>query len=453
MTNTYPSLYTPRTVDEVVAHAKQVYPRWIAHAERWIAHYENRIAYERAMLNEQGGTAADKFAVEVGGEVLIGGTWYTVTRVNKSGGAISSVTTNARYVRVRGIEEVQDYRAPSAEEAAKVKAATKLPPLVNYPGEGFAHMTKAEFDRISKDYRGTAKKAATEASGAHRVRSTLGVFAFPDAKDSNKRHVYHGVYITDAKRVDPPAPAAAEPVEALRTSTPAPACLEAAAPVEPQLADPVQTQPDPMPEPAESDPAPAAKADRAEEFRAMKEQLRQGVQTVSAPQLFPTPPTLAERMADLANIQPGDRVLEPSAGTGRLLGAFGGRMFGHNPERGEVVAVEIVPALAQRLRTAFPLTAVHCGDFLECGEELGKFDAVIMNPPFANAQDIAHIKHARTLLAPGGVVVAICANGPRQNDQLRPLVHECGGMWEPLPAGTFEDSGTSVNTVLLTLHG
>ena len=32
-------------------------------------------------------------------------------------------------------------------------------------------------------------------------------------------------------------------------------------------------------------------------------------------------------MVDLADIQPGDRVLEPSAGTGMLLGAMGGRMF------------------------------------------------------------------------------------------------------------------------------
>jgi len=74
-----------------------------------------------------------------------------------------------------------------------------------------------------------------------------------------------------------------------------------------------------------------------------------------------------------------------------------------------------------------------------------------MNPPFANAQDIEHIQHAFSLLKVRGRLVAICANGPRQNDRLRPFVEELGGTWEVLPADTFKASGTSVNTVLLWL--
>jgi 16S rRNA G1207 methylase RsmC len=72
-----------------------------------------------------------------------------------------------------------------------------------------------------------------------------------------------------------------------------------------------------------------------------------------------------------------------------------------------------------------------------------------MNPPFVNAQDVAHILHARTMLRPGGRMAAICADGPRQQTTLRPLVEACGGIWEELPAGTFE--GTNVRAVLLTL--
>ena len=47
-----------------------------------------------------------------------------------------------------------------------------------------------------------------------------------------------------------------------------------------------------------------------------------GVQVVIAPQLFPTPPELADRMVALADIRPGQQVLEPSAGnpgTGHLV--------------------------------------------------------------------------------------------------------------------------------------
>ena len=90
------------------------------------------------------------------------------------------------------------------------------------------------------------------------------------------------------------------------------------------------------------------------------------------------------------------------------------------------------------------------GDFLECFG-LGKFPRIVMNPPFANGDDIKHITHALRCLAPGGRLVALCANGPRQSAQLRPIVEEHGGTWEELPADTFQAVGTSVRTVLLTV--
>lgn len=48
------TIYAPRTLQEVIDQAKKAYPRRIAHNNRWIEHYQNRIAYETAMLNEQG---------------------------------------------------------------------------------------------------------------------------------------------------------------------------------------------------------------------------------------------------------------------------------------------------------------------------------------------------------------------------------------------------------------
>jgi len=72
------------------------------------------------------------------------------------------------------------------------------------------------------------------------------------------------------------------------------------------------------------------------------------------------------------------------------------------------------------------------------------FDAVLMNPPFVQGADIAHIKHALTMLKPGGRLVALCANGPRQNASLRPMVEARGGEWEELPADTFKEEGTGV---------
>jgi 16S rRNA G1207 methylase RsmC len=153
-------------------------------------------------------------------------------------------------------------------------------------------------------------------------------------------------------------------------------------------------------------------------------------------------------MAKLLEVKPGHRVLEPSAGTGVLLGALGGSFWGNTPEtQARPVAVEINNGLCDNLRRAFPLTDVICSDFLEFKPEFMRFDKIVANPPFSFGSDILHINHALTMLKPGGRLVAICAGGPRQEAQLKPLC----SLWEPLPAGTFKDAGTMVNSVLLVI--
>lgn len=205
----------------------------------------------------------------------------------------------------------------------------------------------------------------------------------------------------------------------------------------------------PAPCPAKND-APANDRDAFDELR---QQLKNGAQVVSVPQLFPTPYALATRMVELARLPMGARVLEPSAGTGAILQALPGVLPfpGNRQTACEVVAFEINPTLAEGLQQSGLAQTVICADFLDCGKVLEKFDAVLMNPPFANGDDIKHIIHALTMLKPGGRLVAICANGPRQQAALGPLVTQHGGTWEDLPAGTFKVSGTGVNTALITL--
>jgi len=63
-----------------------------------------------------------------------------------------------------------------------------------------------------------------------------------------------------------------------------------------------------------------------------------------------------------------------------------------------------------------------CADFLDCTtEQLRRFNRIVMNPPFVQGSDIAHIKHALHFLERDGRLVALCANGPRQQAELRPL--------------------------------
>lgn len=183
-------------------------------------------------------------------------------------------------------------------------------------------------------------------------------------------------------------------------------------------------------------------AEESSVFGQMKESLRQGVQVVSAPQLFPTPMDLACRMVDeLAEVKRHHRVLEPSAGTGNLLTAIG--------DGADKVAVEINYNLAESLKQSrLHNLSVHRADFLECNGDLGVFDRVVMNPPFENAVDIKHIMHAYGMLKPGGRLVALCANGPRQREKLMPIA----SYWEDLPEGTFKSQGTGVNVALLMME-
>jgi len=83
----FPILYARRELDEIVASAKVCYTRSIAHHERWQAHFSNRLAYERAMLKQDGGIVADQNRPEVGGACKCWasprGGWSIIQKVNK----------------------------------------------------------------------------------------------------------------------------------------------------------------------------------------------------------------------------------------------------------------------------------------------------------------------------------------------------------------------------------
>jgi len=99
------------------------------------------------MLGERGGLKADKFDLQPGGQVLRRGHWHVITKVNRSAGAVRSVTVLGHFAATIAVEDIADYRAPADGVAEKVKAATKLAPMCNYPSEGFRHMTRAEWER------------------------------------------------------------------------------------------------------------------------------------------------------------------------------------------------------------------------------------------------------------------------------------------------------------------
>ena len=166
---------------------------------------------------------------------------------------------------------------------------------------------------------------------------------------------------------------------------------------------------------------------------------------VSAFNLFQTPEPLAARVAEIV----GDltrRTLEPSAGLGRLYRAIRARSGCHVTLVEQ--SAECCAKLYREIASDESARLVQ-GDFLACDAgRLGLFNSVLMNPPFKMGRDIKHILHALTLLAPGGRLVAICANGLRQ----RSAFLEAASEWHDLPDGSFRVSGTDVNAAIIVFE-
>lgn len=168
----------------------------------------------------------------------------------------------------------------------------------------------------------------------------------------------------------------------------------------------------------------------------------------SADQFF-TPSALSDKLADLASVQAGQTVLEPSAGAGALVDAA--------LSRGAIVtAVEQDPRLVDRLRAKYQSGAVDVlhGDFAAWGAP-AQFDVVLMNPPFSSGQDMAHVARAFTFLRPGGILAAIMSpHWTFAQEAAARNFREWAGAhsWEPLPEHSFKGSGTLVSTGILVAH-
>lgn len=167
-------------------------------------------------------------------------------------------------------------------------------------------------------------------------------------------------------------------------------------------------------------------------------------------QQFYTPADLAARVIALADIQPGMRVLEPSAGRGALaLPAVqaGARVDAYDIDRGNL----------DFLMDALPATSGTGFDFLRADPEVdGGYDRVVMNPPFTRDQDVKHVLHALRFVKPGGRLVAIMSAGITFRTTglapgFRARVAGMSGTIELLPEGSFKASGTGVNTCLVVI--
>ena len=148
-------------------------------------------------------------------------------------------------------------------------------------------------------------------------------------------------------------------------------------------------------------------------------------------QQFSTPADVAAVAVLLANVQPDDVILEPSAGNGLLVAQLGAHLVLH--------LNELDPARRGRLADVFPDAIVTGHDGATLNSSLATIERptlIIMNPPFSRslgrgADDFAAVRHLQAALRrlrPGGRLVAIMPDwfGPsaRMRDQYETVLRD-----------------------------
>lgn len=163
---------------------------------------------------------------------------------------------------------------------------------------------------------------------------------------------------------------------------------------------------------------------------------------------FETPAPLAERLVEMAGIREGHSVLEPSAGRGAIA-----KFIASRHDKAYLTMVEIDAKHSPYLRCVNG--PVYIEDFLrfDAGPH---YDRIVANPPFAKQVDVDHVLHMHRRLKPGGWLVSVMAAGVtfrenRKSVDFRAFVDDQGGDIEPLPEGSFKESGTHVSTCVVRI--
>lgn len=191
--------------------------------------------------------------------------------------------------------------------------------------------------------------------------------------------------------------------------------------------------------------------------------LENGALTVERDGFFETPPAVTKRMFELAPVGRASMlILEPSAGMGAIVKMILATPYADNHS---IMVCEKNEARRETLARSYKCSVVG-SDFLQYElprysdqdhEQMFQYQRIYMNPPFEEGQDIEHVRHAYDLLQPGvGIMVSVMGEGAffrgdKKAVAFRKWLELVGGTSEPLPNGSFKESGTGVNTRLVVI--
>lgn len=167
-------------------------------------------------------------------------------------------------------------------------------------------------------------------------------------------------------------------------------------------------------------------------------------------QFFPTPDIVADFLVKLSQIHHGHKVLEPSAGQGAIAKAI----YRAHPKI-PIYCYEI-SELNQKFLKQCINVIVMGNDFFDPKPGDIKYDRIIANPPFSKNQDIDHIYAMYDILKPGGLMVTLAsrhwefAQGKKEKSFRGWLIAKNATV-ESLPMGTFKESGTNIESRIITI--
>ena len=167
-------------------------------------------------------------------------------------------------------------------------------------------------------------------------------------------------------------------------------------------------------------------------------------------QFFATPSDSADLMVAKLEIQPYEKILEPSAGNGALINAV---LRLHSDIT--IDCYELNP-LNRKVLEKMANVNVLGDDFTKRLDD-EEYDVIIANPPFSKNQDIIHLMKMWDNLRYGGRIACITnthwmfANDTKSTE-FRDWILGKYTFQHEFPNGTFKESGTDIATILLILE-
>lgn len=158
-------------------------------------------------------------------------------------------------------------------------------------------------------------------------------------------------------------------------------------------------------------------------------------------QYYPTPKNIAEDLIDQACINDDCKIFEPSAGQGALLAPIPGYLHKN------VTCIDISKLHCDIVKSKYPDVSVINADFLGFLSHKGRYDRIIMNPPFSDKRAEDHVVHAYSCLDEGGILCAVMPASYKDKTIIQGVDHE----WSEVYKNEFK--GCSVNVVILRIGG